>query len=152
MKGLDAVVSPRESEKPKLEKMRGVFHLNHAIPSSQSAEDIPKLVGPGFTMELPESVFRALCQIVYHMLQGHAVSIIPVSKEITTQEAADFLNVSRPYLVKLLEQGEIPFIKVGTHRRIRFSDVLEYKQRRDEVRKRGLAEITHIAEDAGVYD
>ncbi len=152
MKGLDTVVSPRESEKPKLEKMRGVFHLNHGMPSSQSEKDIPKLVGPGFAMELPESVFKALCQIVYYMLQGRAVSIIPVNKEITTQEAADFLNVSRPYLVKLLEQGEISFIKVGTHRRIRFSDVLEYKQQRDETRRQGLAEITHIAEDAGTYD
>jgi excisionase family DNA binding protein len=86
------------------------------------------------------------------MLQGRSVNIIPVNKEVTTQEAADFLNISRPYLVKLLEQGEIPFIKVGTHRRIRFSDVLKYKQRRDETRRRGLAEITHIAEDVGVYD
>ena len=159
MKGLDAVVSPRESEKPKLEKMRSMLHLNSTVPCvqddtscAQEGKNIPKLVGPGFIMELPESVFRALCQIVFYMLQGRAVSIIPVSKEITTQEAADFLNVSRPYLVKLLEQDEIPFVKVGTHRRIRFSDVLEYKQRRDETRKRGLAEITHIAEDAGVYD
>jgi excisionase family DNA binding protein len=152
MKGLDAVVSPLESEKPKLEKMRGVFHLNREIPSSQAEMDIPQLVGPGFAMELPESVFDALCQIVYYMLQGRAVSIIPVNKEITTQEAADFLNVSRPYLVKLLEQGDIPFVKVGTHRRIRFSDMLEYKQRRDETRKQGLSEITHIAEDTGFYD
>lgn len=152
MKGLDAVVTPKESEKPELEKMRGMFHLNYAMPADQSEADILKLVGPEFAMELPESVFKALCQVVYYMLQGRAVSIIPVNKEITTQEAADFLNVSRPYLVRLLEQGEIPFVKVGTHRRVRFSDVLEYKDRRNALRKQGLAEITRIAEDAGVYD
>lgn len=152
LNGLNTVLSLKESEKPQLEKMRGVFHLNDATSSCHSEGYIPKLVGPGFAIELPESVFKALCQIVYYMLQGHAVSIIPINKEITTQEAADFLNISRPYLVKLLEQGEIPFIKVGTHRRIRFSDVMKYKERRDETRKQGLAEITHIAEDAGEYD
>ncbi len=73
-------------------------------------------------------------------------------KEVTTQEAADFLNVSRPFLIKLLEEHKIPFVKVGSHRRIRFSDVLMYKKRQDEVRKHGLAEITHLAEDEGVYD
>ena len=140
-------VTPHESEKPKLKILDGVFHR------VQEKSGIPKLIGPGgFEIELPESVFQALCQVIYYMLQGRAVSIIPVNKEITTQEAADFLNVSRPFLVKLLEQGEIPFVKVGTHRRIRFNDVLEYKKSRDETRKRGLAEITHIAEDEGVYD
>jgi excisionase family DNA binding protein len=140
-------VTPQESEKPKLKLLDGVFH------QAQKKQGIPKLVGPGgFEIELPESVFQALCQVIYHMLQGHAVSIIPVNKEITTQKAADFLNVSRPFLIKLLEQGVIPFLKVGSHRRIRFSDVLAYKKRQSETRKQGLAEITHLAEDEGIYD
>ncbi|GER89001.1 hypothetical protein KDW_31630 [Dictyobacter vulcani] len=139
-------VAPQESEKPKLKILDGVFH-------SAQKKGIPKLVGPeGFEIELPGSVFQALCQVIYHMLQGNAVSIIPVTKELTTQEAADFLNVSRPFLIKLLEEGKMPFSKVGTHRRIRFSDVLAYKKSQAKVRKRGLAEMTRIAEDEGVYD
>lgn len=146
MRMLDPV-TPQESERPTLKKLDGVFHR------AQEKKGVPKLVGPGgFEIELPESVFQALYQIIYYMLQGRAVSIIPVNKEVTTQEAADFLNVSRPFLVKLLEKGDIPFSKVGSHRRIRFSDVLSYKKRQDERAKRGLTEITHLAEDEGIYD
>jgi excisionase family DNA binding protein len=141
-------VAPQENEKSTLKLLGGVFFRR-----SHEKKGTPRLVGPdGFEIELPDSVFQALCQVVYHMMQGRAVSIIPINKEVTTQEAADFLNVSRPFLVRMLEQGEIPFVKVGTHRRVRFSDLIAYKQRRDAARKRGLAELTHISEDEGLYD
>lgn len=141
-------VAPQENEKSTLKILGGVFFRR-----SYEKKTAPKLVGPdGYEIELPDSVFQALCQVVYHMMKGRAVSIIPINKEVTTQEAADFLNVSRPYLVKQLEQGEIPFIKVGTHRRIRFSDLVAYKKQRDAERKRGLAELTHISEDEELYD
>ncbi len=78
--------------------------------------------------------------------------IFPSSNSFTTQEAADLLNVSRPYVVKLLEEGKIPFTKVGTHRRIGFGDVLEYKKRFDAERRKGLAELTRLAEEMGDYD
>lgn len=85
---------------------------------------MPKLVGPqGEEIILPQSVFRVLQRIVFHMMLGRAITIVPINKELSTQEAADMLNVSRPYLIKLLEEGHIPFNKVGTHRRIRFSDL-----------------------------
>jgi excisionase family DNA binding protein len=71
---------------------------------------------------------------------------------MTTQQAADFLNVSRPYLIKLLEQGEIPYIKVGSHRRIRFEDLMEYKQQRNSKRREGLKELTEFLQDEGFYD
>ena len=86
------------------------------------------------------------------MMDDGAMRIIPANQELSTQEAADILNVSRPYLVGQLETGKIPFVKVGAHRRIRFNDLMEYKQRRDAERKRGLAEIAHISEDEGLYD
>ena len=98
------------------------------------------------------SVFQILRRIIYHMMHGQAISIVPINKELSIQEAADILNVSRPFLVGLLESKKIPFVKVGTHRRIRFIDLMEYKKHRDVERQRGLAEIAHIAEDEGLYN
>ena len=140
-------VAPQESEKPTITILDRVFRRVH------EGKGTPKLVGPdGFEIELPNSVFEALCQVIYHMMRGQAISVIPVNKEVTTQEAADFLNVSRPYLIKLVERGDIPFTLVGSHRRIRFSDLIAYKKKRDAKRVKGLAEIAHISEDEGMYD
>ena len=137
-------ITANENEKPALRKIEGVLN---------NTRQVPKLVGPnGEEIELPVSVFQVLRQIVYHMMHGRAISIVPINKELSTQEAADILNVSRPYLVKILEEGKIPFIKVGSHRRIGFADLMRYKKLRDEERQRALAEITHISEDAGLYD
>lgn len=133
-----------ESEQPALKIMKGVL---------QSDKRLPKLVGPqGEEIILPKSVFHVLRQIVFHMMHGRAITIVPINKELTTQEAADILNVSRPYLVKLLEEDKIPFVKVGTHRRIRFSDLMDYKEQRDAERKRGLTELTQLSQDLGLYD
>jgi excisionase family DNA binding protein len=133
-----------ESEQLVLNRIEGVL---------EDVQRVPKLIGPqGEEIELPQSVFRVLRQLVYHLAHGRAVTVVPVNKELTTQEAADMLNVSRPYLIKLLEQGEIPFTKTGTHRRIRFSDLIEYKQRRDAERGRGLAELTQLSQELGLYD
>ncbi len=146
-------ITAKESEKPAFRKMKGVLNSSECKGRSSYTRSLPKLVGPdGDEIELPLSVFQILRRVIDHMMQGRAISIVPINKELSTQEAADILNVSRPFLVSLLEAGAIPFIKVGTHRRIRFIDLMEYKKHRDEERRRGLAEITHISEDAGVYD
>ncbi|HEY7832450.1 MAG TPA: helix-turn-helix domain-containing protein [Ktedonobacterales bacterium] len=77
---------------------------------------------------------------------------MPLNKELTTQEAADLLNVSRPFLIKLLEQGGVPFAKTGSHRRIRFSDLMAYKHRRDADRQRALARLTQMSQEVGLYE
>ncbi len=111
-----------------------------------------KLVGKGEEVTIPESVFQVLRQAVHAMASGKVVSVVSQDQELTTQQAADFLKVSRPYLIKLLEQGEIPYIMVGTHRRVRFQDLIKYKQHRDSQRSHFLQQLIEISEEAGLYE
>lgn len=78
--------------------------------------------------------------------------MVPADQEMTTQQAADLLNLSRPYLIKMLERGDIPYTKTGTHRRVRLSDVISYKTRRDATRDEALTQLTQLSQDMGLYD
>lgn len=112
-----------------------------------------KLVGPnGQTIALPESGFHLLMRLVEVLAQGDAITLVPVHKELTSQQAADILNVSRQYLVRLLDQGDIPFTRAGTHRRIRFEDVVKFKQSRDRERLDSLDELTRLSQEYGGYN
>jgi excisionase family DNA binding protein len=93
-----------------------------------------------------------LVDVVDALRAGHEVTVTRMHQRLTTQEAADILNVSRPTLVKLLETGEIPFEQPGRHRRVRLADVLAYRDRLEERRDAALVEIIRISEEAGLYD
>jgi excisionase family DNA binding protein len=97
-------------------------------------------------VSIPASAFRLLNDILTQMAQGNAVTLIPVHAELTTQQAADLLNVSRPFLIEQLEKKAIPYRKVGTHRRILFKDVMDYKRRVDENRLQALEELSAQAQ------
>ena len=84
------------------------------------------------------------------MAAGNAVTLIPVHAQLTTQQAADALNVSRPFLVSLLEQGKIPHVKVGTHRRVLFEDLMRYKKQIDADRRKVLDELVKRSETMGM--
>ena len=106
----------------------------------------------GHRIEIPNDLVDALLLIVQQLKTGHGVSIAALRAEITTAEAAELLNVSRPFVIKLLESGVMPFRKVGTHRRVRLIDVLEYRDRQDAVASTALDEMVRQAEKHGLYD
>ncbi len=96
---------------------------------------------------IPFSAIKLLLQILTQMAEGNAVTIIPIHAELTTQEAANLLNVSRPFLIKLLETKEIRFHKVGTHRRVYFADILSYKAKVDAKSKEALNALAKQAQE-----
>jgi excisionase family DNA binding protein len=103
--------------------------------------------GAAHPVRLPVSALRLLVDVLTEIGEGNAVSIIPIHADLTTQEAADVLNVSRPFFVQLLERGDIPFHKIGTHRRVRYQDVIAYKARIDADRQRALDALAAQAQE-----
>jgi excisionase family DNA binding protein len=110
------------------------------------------LLGPdGEQVPLPEEVYQVLVDVVEAMREGKVITVVPRTQRLTTQEAADFLGVSRPTLVKLLEDGKIPFDQPGRHRRILFTDLLAYTQRQHADRRAALDQMTEDASETGIY-
>ena len=105
---------------------------------------------PDETVSIPASAFHLLNDMLMQMSKGNAVTLIPVHAELTTQQAAEILNVSRPFLIEQLEKNHIPFRKVGTHRRILFKDLMEYKESMDRNRLNALSELAAQAQESGM--
>lgn len=97
-------------------------------------------------------VLAALVGVLEATSKGKPVTIVPIDTDMTTRAAAELLGCSRPHLVKLLEEGEIPFTKVGKHRRIKFEDVVAYKKRTKERQKELIIKIMQADEESGLYD
>lgn len=104
------------------------------------------------SVEMPASLFKTLIKVLAQIGNGNTVAVIPIQAELTTQQAADLLNVSRPHLVKLLEQGAVPHHMAGTHRRVRAQDVLNFKAKTDQRREATLAKVAELDEELGLYD
>ncbi|MCC6739254.1 MAG: helix-turn-helix domain-containing protein [Planctomycetia bacterium] len=102
------------------------------------------------TVSLPASAVRLLVELLAEMAEGNAVTLIPIHAELTTQQAADLLGISRPFLIGLLEDGKLPFRKVGTHRRVLYADLMRFKTAIDLSRKEALDKLASEAQDLGL--
>jgi len=102
------------------------------------------------TLRIPAPAVKMLLRILEEMARGNAVTLIPVHAELTTQEAADMLNISRPSLIQLLDEGKIEYRKVGTHRRVRFEALMSYKRAADAERRAALAELAAYDQEIGI--
>ena len=139
-----------ESVLPQEKEQESIAQLAQIL-SRESVQ--PKLVtSNGEEILLPESVCNILRQAVQAITSDQAVSIVRYNRELTTQQAANILNVSRPFLVKLLDEGAIPYIKVGSHRRIQLKDLIIYKEQRKVQRRQLLKQLIEMTEEAGLYE
>jgi excisionase family DNA binding protein len=112
------------------------------------------MAGPdaNYHLEIPSALFPVLLNILEQLVKGRSVSVVPKGQTLTTQKAADLLGVSRQYFVRLLDEGQLPFHNVGTHRRVYLTDVLAYRDQRDEKRRSTLRELTRRQVADGSYD
>lgn len=119
----------------------------------QPADVQLRLVEDGQDTEVvtvPSAALTLFLRLLKEMARGHAVTLVPLHTELTTRQAAEVLNVSRPFLIRLLEDGHLPYRKVGTHRRVQLRDVLAYKARTDADRRTALDELTAEAQRLGL--
>jgi excisionase family DNA binding protein len=122
-------------------------HIRNSDPMELRISDDPS---PEGMVKLPLSAARMLVRILEEMARGNAVTLIPVHAELTTQEAAEMLNISRPSLIQLLEEGKIDYRRVGTHRRVRFEGLMKYKRSAEGERRAALAELAAYDQELGI--
>ena len=137
--------APQKHEVQSLQRLAAVFgrsgHRQFVVDDHATHEQ----------MEIPAPLSRVIADAAQQLAQGRSVTILPLNEELTTQQAADLLGVSRPFLITLLEDGTIPYHKVGTHRRVRLNDVLKYRQVRNGTRRAELTQMVRLSEEMGLY-
>jgi excisionase family DNA binding protein len=136
---------PTKADRSLARESRGI--VKECLSESGSCQVKIFVDGVERNMQVPMMAMRVLTEALRQIATGKSPVVLPLDAEISTQQAADILNVSRPYLVGLLENNEIPFRKVGTHRRVRLLDVLTYKRRNDEERMKVLDELAAQAQE-----
>lgn len=149
METLDRINRPSKAEQrvamESYDSLAAVIEQLTADTEIEIEETNDKIVVPLRALKLFGSILKA-------MSEGKPISIVPLATEVTTQKAAEILGCSRPHLVKMLEEGKIPFVKIGKHRRILFDDVMEYKKQMKAEQKKHLVEMMNLDEDLGIYD
>ncbi len=147
---------PQNISKPTKEEQQAALQSYEALISALDNINEPN---PEIEIEetrkrvrIPLSALKLLAKILKETGQGKLVSIVPVATEVTTQAAAEMLGCSRPHIVKLLETGQIKFTKVGRHRRIKYEDIVSYKQQMKEEQERLISQIMDVDEKEGLYD
>jgi len=144
-------VAPREDQHEELVELSRML-VGHARSARSRAKRL-RVVGPnGETLALPASLVDVLARATAVLTNGEAVAVLPVGRELTTQQAADLLNVSRQYVVRLVNEDRLPCTRTGKHRRLRMEDVLAFKRARDIERSRALAALTSLTEEFSGYD
>lgn len=146
-----SAVSARDDQQDALVELSRLL-ASHARSSKRRAKRLQVVGASGEALDLPPSVVEVLQRATAVLSSGDAVAILPVGKALTTQQAADILNVSRQYVVRLVNEGRLPATRTGKHRRLRMEDVLAFKRVRDAERRRALDELAMLTEEFGGYD
>jgi excisionase family DNA binding protein len=120
------------------------------LGKTESGAPLRRVSGEGDELDVPPALVNLLLSVAEELERGNGVSVLPLHRQLTTTEAAQLLNVSRPHVIALLERGELPFEKVGTHRRIRLADVIAYRQAQDQRRREALDDMVRQGEDLGL--
>jgi excisionase family DNA binding protein len=150
METINEIKKPSKQERKLAQK--SYSPLLSAIDQLKTDQAEIEIEETGEKIKLPVKALKLLGEILKAMSEGRPVSIVPIATEVTTQTAAELLGCSRPYLVKLLEEGKIEYTKVGKHRRIKYEDVIRYKQEMKEEQKKHLIDIMNADEELGLYD
>lgn len=150
MQTIDQISKP--SKKEQKVAIKSYAALVVALTNIKEAETEIEIEETQDKIVIPSRALQLLGDILKAMSEGKPISIVPVATEVTTQKAAEILGCSRPHLVKLLEEGEMEFVKVGKHRRILFEDVVKFKQKMKEEQKKHIIDIMNQDEELGLYD
>lgn len=137
----------KEDQKIALSSLQGFQDVSQRIKSSRKKGVKIKIQETGEFITIPKKALALLSAILQNMAEGKTISIVPSNSEVSTQQAADMLNISRPHLVKLLEAKQIPFKKVGSHRRVLLKDIIEYKEQLAKQREAQLDFLSNQAQD-----
>jgi len=143
-------------KKPSKEEQRAAMESYNALAATleQLRSETPEIEieDTREKIRIPLSALKLLSRILKEISQGRPVSIIPIATEMTTQAAAELLGCSRPHVVKLLEEGKIEYTKVGKHRKVKYEDVVNYRNKIKSKQKKLIEEVMKLDEESGLYD